>query len=100
MGGPRRRLGGGGLNSGGACSDERRDSTGNTAMSERLKYWQVAPDALKPMRALEERIQAGSLGPALIELVKTRASQINGCAFCLHMHTHDALEAGERPERL
>jgi AhpD family alkylhydroperoxidase len=69
-------------------------------MTERLKYWQVAPEAIKPMLAMEERIKAGPLDHALIELVKTRASQINGCAYCLHMHTHDALEAGERAERL
>ena len=69
-------------------------------MSERLNYWQVAPDAANPLLALEERFKNGPLPHSLIELVKTRASQINGCAYCLHMHTHDALEAGERPERL
>ena len=69
-------------------------------MSERLNYWQVAPDAANPLLALEERFKNGPLPHSLVELVKTRASQINGCAYCLHMHTHDALEAGERPERL
>lgn len=69
-------------------------------MNERLNYYQVAPDAVNPLLALEERFKNGPLPHALIELVKTRASQINGCAYCLHMHTHDALEAGERPERL
>jgi len=69
-------------------------------MSERLNYWQVAPDAANPLLALEERFKNGPLPHSLIELVKTRASQINGCAYCLHMHTQDALEAGERPERL
>ena len=69
-------------------------------MTERLNYWQVAPDAAKPLMALEERFQAGPLPHTLIELVKTRASQINGCAYCLHMHTSDALKDGERPERL
>ena len=69
-------------------------------MTERLNYWQVAPEALKPMMALEERFKSGPLPHTLIELVKTRASQINGCAYCLHMHTSDALKDGERPERL
>ena len=69
-------------------------------MTQRLNYYQVAPDAVNPLLALEERFKNGPLPHTLIELVKTRASQINGCAYCLHMHTHDALEAGERPERL
>jgi AhpD family alkylhydroperoxidase len=69
-------------------------------MTERLNYWQVAPEAVKPLLALEERFANGPLPHTLIELVKTRASQINGCAYCLHMHTSDALKEGERPERL
>lgn len=69
-------------------------------MTERLNYWKVAPEAVKPLLALEEQFKAGPLPASLIELVKTRASQINGCAYCLHMHTSDALKEGERPERL
>jgi AhpD family alkylhydroperoxidase len=69
-------------------------------MTERLNYWQVSPEAAKPLLALEERFAKGPLSHTVIELVKTRASQINGCAYCLHMHTSDALKAGERPERL
>ena len=69
-------------------------------MTERLNYWQVAPEAVKPLLALEERFKTGPLSHTIIELVKTRASQINGCAYCLHMHTSDALKEGERPERL
>ena len=69
-------------------------------MSSRLNPYAVAPDALKPLMELEERFKAGPLEGSLIELVKTRASQINGCASCLHMHTHDALAAGEQPDRL
>src|ERR1700751_4391574 len=68
-------------------------------MTERLNYYQVAPDAVKPLLALDERFANGPLGFTLIELVKTRASQINGCAYCLHMHTSDALKEGERAER-
>lgn len=69
-------------------------------MTQRLNYYQVAPDAVTPLLALEERFKNGPLPHTLIELVKTRASQINGCAYCLHMHTADALKEGERPERL
>ena len=69
-------------------------------MTQRLNYYQIGAEALKPMLALEEHFNASPLPHSLRELVKTRASQINGCAYCLHMHTSDALKAGERPERL
>jgi AhpD family alkylhydroperoxidase len=69
-------------------------------MTTRLNPYTVAPEAMQPLMALEERIKTGPLGFTLIELVKTRASQINGCAYCLHMHTSDAMKEGERPERL
>jgi AhpD family alkylhydroperoxidase len=69
-------------------------------MTNRLNPYTVAAEAMQPLMALEERFKAGSLGHSLVELVKTRASQINGCAYCLHMHTSDALKDGERPERL
>lgn len=69
-------------------------------MTNRLNPYNVAPEALQPLMALEEQFKAGPLDDSLIELVKTRASQINGCAYCLHMHTSDALKASERPERL
>jgi AhpD family alkylhydroperoxidase len=58
------------------------------------------PEILKPLMALESAVVASGLEPSLIELVKTRASQINGCAFCIHMHTRDALAHGETQERL
>jgi AhpD family alkylhydroperoxidase len=68
-------------------------------MQTRVNAFTVAPEALKPMLALEEHLKA-TLDHSLIHLVKTRASQINGCAYCLHMHTSDALAAGESPARL
>jgi AhpD family alkylhydroperoxidase len=52
------------------------------------------------MLALQNRVNNSGLEHSLQELVKTRASQINGCAFCLHMHTRDARAAGETEERL
>ena len=60
----------------------------------------AAPDGYKAMMALEAAIKASTLEPSLIELVKMRASQINGCAFCLHMHATDARKAGESEMRL
>ncbi len=69
-------------------------------MKPRLNPYQAAPDAMKAMTALEHYIQGCGLEPTLIELVKTRASQINGCAFCIHMHTTDARARGETVERL
>jgi AhpD family alkylhydroperoxidase len=69
-------------------------------MTPRLIPWEVAPKALQPMKALEDHIKNSSIEHALVELVKTRVSQMNHCAFCLHMHTADALAGGERAERL
>ena len=69
-------------------------------MKPRLNAYQVAPDTIKALSALEAQVQASGLEKSLIELVKTRASQINGCAFCINMHTHDARKQGETEQRL
>ncbi|MCR5875481.1 carboxymuconolactone decarboxylase family protein [Phenylobacterium sp. J426] len=69
-------------------------------MTTRLNYYAVAPQALEAMLGLENAVKASGLDFTLAELVKTRASQINGCAYCLHMHTQDARKAGESEERL
>jgi AhpD family alkylhydroperoxidase len=69
-------------------------------MTQRLNVFAVAPKALEPLIALGPLIEASSLEPALVELVKIRGSQINGCANCLHMHVADAIKAGERLERI
>jgi AhpD family alkylhydroperoxidase len=69
-------------------------------MTTRLNLYAVGGKALEPMMALEANIKASGLEHSLIELVKMRASQINGCAFCLHMHSKDARAAGEAEERL
>lgn len=64
----------------------------------------VHPDAYRAMEALAEQAAANAreagLAPTLIELVKLRASQINGCAYCLRLHSRDAISLGERSERL
>ena len=69
-------------------------------MKARLNPYQAAPDAMKPMAALDAAIKSSGLEPSLVELVRTRASQINGCAYCIHMHTRDARAQGESEERL
>ncbi|GAA3590076.1 carboxymuconolactone decarboxylase family protein [Marinobacter xestospongiae] len=69
-------------------------------MEARLDPPSAAPEAYQAMVKLEGYLQQCGLEYSLIELVKTRASQINGCAFCLHMHTTDARAAGESELRL
>jgi AhpD family alkylhydroperoxidase len=69
-------------------------------MSLRIKYWSVAPDAHKPLRALHEYLLGTTLEPVLIDLVYLRVSQINGCGYCVDLHTSDALKKGESFRRL
>lgn len=69
------------------------------AQQPRLKIHRVAPEMYAAMAALEESSKAG-VPAELRELVKIRASQINGCAFCLDMHTKDARAAGETEQRI
>lgn len=69
-------------------------------MTTRLRYPAVAPDAYNAMHALETFVRNCGLEHPLLELVKIRASQLNGCAFCIDMHWKDARAAGESEERL
>jgi AhpD family alkylhydroperoxidase len=72
-------------------------------MQERIDHqrlYGVLPATVKSLIAISAAVKASGLEPSLIELVKTRASQINGCAFCLHMHTTEARAQGETDERL
>jgi AhpD family alkylhydroperoxidase len=69
-------------------------------MTPRMNFMQAAPDTVKALMALEAQIQGSGLEQSLIELVKTRASQINGCAYCINMHTSDARKHGETEQRL
>ena len=66
----------------------------------RIDYRNVYPDALQAMRGLEDAVHASTLEPKLLELVKLRASQLNGCAYCLDMHSKDARARGESEQRL
>ncbi|HEV2565521.1 MAG TPA: carboxymuconolactone decarboxylase family protein, partial [Microvirga sp.] len=69
-------------------------------MKARLIPFDVAPGSLKPMIELEKTLKNSGLEHSLFELVKIRASQINGCAYCIHMHTKDARASGETEERI
>lgn len=68
--------------------------------SKRLNYYQAAPQAMKAMLGLEKAAAESVLPASLRELVRIRASQINGCAYCIDMHTADATKAGESLRRL
>jgi AhpD family alkylhydroperoxidase len=69
-------------------------------MQTRINPYTTAPDAIKPMLAMEDYLKSCGLEHSLIHLVKMRASQINGCAYCLHMHSKDARAQGETEARL
>ncbi len=69
-------------------------------MSERYSYSKAAPEGVEIMRRLERYVKSSGLKPDLLELVKLRASQINGCAYCIDMHTKDARSHGESEQRL
>ena len=69
-------------------------------MQARLDFAKTHPAGYKAMLALQAQVNASGLEKPLMELVKIRASQINGCAFCLDMHTHDARAQGEREVRI
>jgi AhpD family alkylhydroperoxidase len=68
--------------------------------SPRLKYAQASPEPFKAMLGLETAIRKSGLGASLLNLVKLRASQINGCAYCIDMHWKDARAGGETEMRL
>ncbi|MGO4376855.1 carboxymuconolactone decarboxylase family protein [Pseudoduganella sp. RAF53_2] len=67
---------------------------------ERINYYTASPEAMKAMMALEKAVNSLGLEKPLVELVKLRTSQINGCAFCVDMHSTDARKAGETERRL
>jgi AhpD family alkylhydroperoxidase len=69
-------------------------------MSSRINYNQQSPDLIKKLLDMSQLSAQGSLGPTLTDLVHIRASQLNGCAFCLDMHVKEAKVHGERELRL
>jgi AhpD family alkylhydroperoxidase len=68
-------------------------------MTQRMKVFQIAPDGYRAVQGLEKYTRS-RLDHTVLELIKVRASILNGCAFCLDMHTTDALKAGETTRRL
>ena len=74
--------------------------TAITLHPPRVDTASVAPDALRAQLAVETYVRRSRLEPSLIELVKVRASTLNGCAYCVDMHTKDARAAGESEQRL
>jgi AhpD family alkylhydroperoxidase len=69
-------------------------------LEQRIDYYNVAPVALKIMMEMEKYTKTTGIDRKLRELIKIRASQINGCAYCLNMHTADARKMGETEQRL
>ena len=69
-------------------------------MQARLNYYKISPATYQALLALQATVDQSGLEKPLLELVKIRASQINKCAFCLHMHTRDARKAGVSEERI
>jgi AhpD family alkylhydroperoxidase len=70
------------------------------SMPQRLNFYQTNSEAIQPMLMLEKYLRSCGLEKPLLELVKLRSSQINGCAYCIDMHTKDARAAGETEQRL
>ena len=69
-------------------------------MSKRISISDLEPEAYKAMLALEKYAAGTQVSPLLKELIKIRASQINQCAYCIDMHTEDAIKLGESPRRI
>jgi AhpD family alkylhydroperoxidase len=69
-------------------------------MEARIDYKNASPEAYRVMAQLEAVVRHSGLDPQLLELIKIRASQMNGCAFCIDMHTKDARSKGETEQRI
>lgn len=69
-------------------------------MSQRLDYYKLSPEPFRHLMAIEKHLHGSTLEHVLLELVKLRVSQINGCAFCLNMHSTLLRKAGEPPHRI
>ena len=66
----------------------------------RLKYFELSPELMSGFRAVKVALEKSAAGQKLIELVYLRVSQINGCAYCLNLHTNSLLKAGETQRRI
>jgi AhpD family alkylhydroperoxidase len=73
---------------------------GNTIMKPRINFMHVNPGVIQAMLGLERQVRQAGFDGKLIDLVRMRASQVNGCAYCLDMHSKDARANGETEQRL
>lgn len=69
-------------------------------MTRRIAYYQVAPEGIKALQGADAYFKSSNIEPRLRALVELRTSQINGCAYCVDMHTRQAREHGETQQRL
>jgi AhpD family alkylhydroperoxidase len=69
-------------------------------MKQKLDYSKILPEGMRFMNALDHYSQTCGLEPSLLDLIKLRASQVNGCAYCVDMHSKDARTGGETEQRL
>jgi len=69
-------------------------------MEKRINIQKIEPNAYQAMFALEEYLNATALDKSIREMIKIRASQINGCAYCIDLHTKEALKNGENQRRI
>jgi AhpD family alkylhydroperoxidase len=83
-----------------SASDPTAGGTAPPKRHQRLSLGEVSPAAQKAVLGMEQYVRSSGLDEGLVELVKIRASQINGCAFCLDMHHRDARQRGESQRRL
>src|SRR5213595_3387347 len=86
----------------GARSDGKSTESFNRGkiVSQRLNFYHASPDPMKALGALEAAIGKLGLEPLLLDLVKLRASQINGCAYCVDLHSSDARKKGDTERRI
>ncbi|MER8156133.1 carboxymuconolactone decarboxylase family protein [Streptomyces sp. NPDC094472] len=82
-----------------ATTAQTTTTTATARQTGRVDFAKAAPKAFKALISLDAAAREG-LDPALVELVQIRSSQLNKCAYCLHMHTTDAHKAGESDERI
>src|SRR5262245_4826651 len=78
----------------------KSEPTGVSEMKARLEHWKDSPGPCKAIVSLEAYFTESDLGKPLLHMIKLRASQINGCAYCIDMHWKDARAAGETEQRL
>lgn len=78
------------------CVNRKEESE----MKQRIDYYKTAPDGMKHLLEMEKYLSKTEIDKNLRELIKIRASQINGCAFCLNLHSSDARKLGETEQRI